>query len=293
MEHVVRLGTEIYHDSIYQRLMEMEQVGELSLRIQDSQQGKRWLIECSFHIPEQSEDQDLITKIYSYYLANAVADTIITQFEQNYMRRAWRSKVKGKKVKGLRVDDKEVLSKAIKNLAEGMTQKKYQSNRKTRLVASILTSLEEGKIFDIEGFLRFRAREYLGDLDRAISIALDDYLLEREYLEFIGLLKRYVDTQDSNIDTLHIRFNTQGEFSLLNEEGNEITQQYLEGSNLKEGTGELMPEDLLISSLIQMAPRHLVLHIRFEGYRNTLQTIQNVFSGRVSYCTGCQLCSTT
>lgn len=296
MEHVVRLGTRDYHDNICQRLSELGQAGELSMHIQDLQLGKRWLIECRLNIPERMENQELITKLYAYYLANAVADTIIAQFEQKYMQRIWRNKVKesktkGSKIKWPQINDQEALNKALAKLAEGMTQKRYQNNRKTRLVALILASLNEEKIFDIEGFLQFRAREYLEELDQAVSLALDDYLIEREYVEFIQLLKRYVDTQISQIDTLHIGFNSLGKFSLYNEEGKEITQQILEEASVKEDTGDLLLEDLLISSLIQVAPRQIVLHICCDNDQNTLQTIRSVFAERVSYCTGCKLCS--
>ena len=56
--------------------------------------------------------------------------------------------------------------------------------------------------------------------------------------------------------------------------------------------GEINYDDLLVSSLITLAPRKVVIH-SIGHFRNKelMETIKNVFYGRVIICQGCDVCS--
>ncbi|MHB1654431.1 MAG: sporulation protein YtxC [Desulfitobacteriaceae bacterium] len=288
VEHSVQLGTQNYHDSIYRQLLELQKQEELPVHIEEIQQGKHWLIECKFELPcgDVSEEQGMITKIHRYYLANALAETILGPWERDYVSRLLHGKYRLKKA-----ECQTVLPKALQYLNDQKGLPDYRVQRKTRLVTQILSSLESNSLFDIEGFLGFRAQEYKADLDKAVSGAVDEYVLEREYLEFIQLLKHFLDTQPPHIDTLHVGICSQGKFHLYNDQGEKVTGIYLDGMTVEEGVQDFSYEDLLVSALIAASPRKVVLHIRYPGYRDTLQTIRHVFEEKVKDCPGCSLCN--
>lgn len=287
MEHSVQLGTQYYREGICQRLRELSEQETIPFRINEVRQGKRWLIECQFDVPAQevADDQRVIMKIQQYYLANVLAETILTHWEQDHIRKLLRSKYK---LKGN--ECKEVLAKVIEVLNEKSNSKAYKVHRKTRLVTQILCCLETNPQFDIEGFLSFRAHEYKEEIAKATAFAVDDYILQKEYFEFIQLLKHFVDSQTPRLHTLHVGITAQGKFHLYNDQGEKVTQQFLEDCSIDESGTEFSYEDMLISALIAVAPQQIVLHIRYNGYKDTLQTIRQVFENRVSYCSGCSLC---
>ncbi|MFZ3372603.1 MAG: putative sporulation protein YtxC [Desulfitobacteriaceae bacterium] len=289
MENSVQLGTQNYKDSISARLRELREQEALPFQIQEIQQGKYWLIQCDFQgsADEVSEGTQTVSKIQRYYLANVLTETILLNWEKDYVRQSLGRNYNLKKEECL-----EVLPKALQYLNGelGRGSKSYREHRKASLLTQILVCLENNSFFDVEGFLRFRARAYRLEVDKALSYTVDEYMLQKEYLEFIELLKHFLDTQIPRIDTLHVGISSKGKFHLFNDQGEKVTGQFLENYTLDGDGSEFSYEDLLISSLIAVAPRQVVLHICFDGYRDTLETVRKVFKDRVSYCSGCAIC---
>ena len=287
MEHSVQLGTQKYREAICKCLRKLREQEQLPLEIVEQRQGRRWLIECKFDdpSPEATEDEGIVQKIHRYYLANALAETILLHWEKEHVRQIIK-----KKHRFTKDNWQMVINKALDYLNIGLGQVRgYQVNRKTSLVAQILSCLDQSDVFDIEGFLHFRAQEYKSDVTKAVEYAINEYVVEKEYLEFIQLLRHFVDSQKPRLEILHVGMTSQGRFHLYNNEGVKVTHQFLEDYQL-DNVQELGYEDLLVSALIAVAPRQVTLHIRYEGYKDTLRTIRSVFGERVKDCQGCSLC---
>ncbi|EGW37326.1 putative sporulation protein YtxC [Desulfosporosinus sp. OT] len=287
MEHSVQLGTQKYRESICECLRELCEQEQLPLQIFEQRQGKRWLIQCNFDdpSPEATENESITQRIHRYYLANALAETILLHWEKEHVQQLIQKK------HHLTEDNwKMVINKALEYLNKGLGQVQgYRVNRKTSLVTQILSCLEQSTIFDIEGFLSFRAQEYKSDVGKAVEFAINEYIIEKEYLEFIQLLRHFVDSQKPRLEILHVGMTPKGKFHLYNNEGVKVTHQFLEDYQL-DNVQELGYEDLLVSALIAVAPRQVTLHIRYDGYKDTLRTIRSVFGERVQDCQGCSLC---
>jgi putative sporulation protein YtxC len=290
VENSVLLGTRSYKDSISAHLRELRDKAALPFQIQEIQQGKHWLIICDFQISValEPEEKRTISKIQHYYLANALTETILLNWEKDYVRRSLGRKYKLKQDECL-----ALLPKVLEYLSgdSGYSSKAYREQRKASLLTQILSCLENNSIFDVEGFLQFRAQDYKQEVDKALAYTVDEHILQKEYLEFIELLKHFLNTQTPRIDTLHVGISSEGKFNLFNDQGEKVTGQFLDNYAITdEGDVELSYEDLLISSLIAVAPRQVVLHICYDGYRDNLQTLRKVFKERISYCSGCALC---
>jgi len=287
VEHSVQLGTQYYRESICECLRELRDQEKLPLQIVELRQGKRWLIQCKFHDTpiEATEDETIVEKIHRYYLANALAETILRHWEKEHVLRIIQKK------EHLMEDNWQIVTnKALHFLNKGLGQVRgYSVNRKTSLVTQILSCLDHSAVFDIEGFLQFRAQEYKSEVNKAVEYALDEYVVDKEYMEFILLLKHFVDSQKPQLECLHVGMTPEGKFHLYNDKGVEVTHQFLEDYQL-DNVHELGYEDLLVSALISVAPHQITLHIRYEGFKDTLKTIRSVFGDRVHDCKGCSLC---
>lgn len=287
MEHSVQLSTQDYRESICECLRDLREQEHLPLQIVELRQGKRWLIQCKFQdlSLEATNDEDMVQKIHCYYLANALAETILLYWEKEHVR-----KIIQKKHHLVEENWEMVIKKALEYLNQGLGQGQgYSVNRKTSLVSQILSCLDHSAVFDIEGFLRFRAHEYKSEVNKAVEYAFEEYVIEKEYLDFIQLLKQFVDSQKPRLEWLHVGMTPQGKFHLYNNEGVKVTHQFLEDYQL-DNVNELGYEDLLVSALIAVAPHQITLHIRYDGYKDTLKTIRSVFGDRVHDCPGCSLC---
>lgn len=288
-QHSVQVGTQYYRESIYERLRQLQEQEKLPVVLHEYQHGKRWLIDCEFQLEalEDVEDQETTKKIHSYYLANAIAETILQHWEKDHIRWLLKSKYKMKREEAV-----QVFEKALQYINEESRRwKDYRIHRKASLVNQIVKCLDSQPLFDMEGFLRFRAKDYKEEINKAVNYVVNEHVIETEYVEFINLLKRFVDSQKPRIHTLHVGITKQGKFNLYNEEGKKITKKYMDDLTFMDTSQDLTYEDLLVSALIAVAPRKIVLHIRYDGFKDTLQTICKVFEGRVSYCeSNCSIC---
>jgi putative sporulation protein YtxC len=158
----------------------------------------------------------------------------------------------------------------------------------------ILEYIIENTDIVLEGFLRFRLKELNADLEDIVDRVVEEYLIEREYDEFIKLLKYFVEIQESRIEIVNIVIEDNGTYCMYDSSYNEITDELIQDIAGEVLTGEVSYDDLLVSSLITLAPRYIVIH-NLSNVRNKeiIDTIRNVFADRVRICTGCDLCIKT
>ncbi|WP_195999347.1 putative sporulation protein YtxC [Clostridium sp. 1001271B_151109_B4] len=162
------------------------------------------------------------------------------------------------------------------------------------IIEKIKTCLEENEEINIKGFITFRMKELREDIEEIIDKVVEEYMVEKEYKEFVKLLKYFVDIQESKIEKINIYIHQGGGYELKDGYGNDIFNEFMkELSECKIDT-EAKIEDIIISGLITNAPKQVIIHHK-ENCLNAefIETIVNVFGDRVFYCTGCTNCETS
>jgi len=149
---------------------------------------------------------------------------------------------------------------------------------------------EESDQLILEGFVTFRLREIGSELEQVVDRVADDFLVEREYREFIRLLQYFVDSQTPRIDEVHILFGPDDTFELVDRHNNiisnECLREFVDGLTQVPVSGE----DLLISALITIAPERVVVHCPQGVTRSEVDLVCGVFGHRVLICAGCHRC---
>jgi putative sporulation protein YtxC len=142
----------------------------------------------------------------------------------------------------------------------------------------------------LEGFILFRLKDYRERLAEIVDKAVDEYMLDLEYKEFIRVLRYFVDVQEAQVEEVHVVIGDGDGFKLRDARGKIINNKYLE-TFVSKDPDEINYEDLLISALITIAPRNVMLHCANQARaQNIVTTIRNVFEGRVVLCEGCDIC---
>ena len=135
----------------------------------------------------------------------------------------------------------------------------------------------------LEGLVRFRLKEYYRELKLAVDLAVEEFMADQEYRDFILLLRSFVDIQTPLFERVHVIYKNDS-YLLLDGNGAELPAEYLE-----ESLPGMEPEDLLLSNLITLAPKSLVLHLPPE--KEIVETVKQVFQEQVTVCSGCDLCT--
>lgn len=164
--------------------------------------------------------------------------------------------------------------------------------RKSMIVTQLLEYLKTNTEFILEGFINFRLEEYLNQLDEIIEKAVDQFLVEREYKEFIKLLRYFVEIQEPKYKYVHIILNND-KYTILDDTKTEITDKCIRDFIKEMPDTNLNYDDLLVSSLITLAPQKVYMHFSDDSNnKKILETIKSIFINKVSVCSGCKLCKT-
>ena len=115
--------------------------------------------------------------------------------------------------------------------------------------------------------------------------------MEKEYNEFINLLKLYVDSKPPEISIVHLIY-TNGESILLNEykkiinyDDNIFDAKYLSDISFSSN-------DYCLNSLLSLLPSKIEIHL-VSGFEDEfINTLKLIFGNRIFICTGCKLCKT-
>lgn len=150
--------------------------------------------------------------------------------------------------------------------------------------------LSENKALVLNGFTNFRIKAYLDILDDIANEAVNSFIIEKEYLEFISLLKLYINSQSSNCDVVHIIYSSSE--SILLDENKEIimnSNDNLKAKYLSDIT--FSSNDYTLNSLLTLLPKNIYIHLIDSYVDEFIHTLQAVFENRVHICTDCNICS--
>ena len=142
----------------------------------------------------------------------------------------------------------------------------------------------------IEGIANFRLGEYLKILDNIVDLAVNKYIIEKEYKEFIQLLRIYVNSAEPKIEVLHLIY-TNGESILLDKERNIIPMDR-DMSNIKYLSDiTFSSNDIALNTLLSMLPKQIEIHI-IDKEDEFINTLKLIFENRIHICNDCNLCRT-
>lgn len=167
----------------------------------------------------------------------------------------------------------------------------YYLNRKNNVIDKITNCIEENNEINVSGFLTFRTKELKVDLECIVDKVVEEYMVEKEYDEFIKLLRYFVEVQESKIDEVNIIIQKNGDYYLRDIEGNDLMgNMIMELPGVKLDSKENQ-EELIISTMISSAPKKIIIHcVEHCINKELLQTISKVFVNRVFYCDNCISC---
>ena len=164
------------------------------------------------------------------------------------------------------------------------------NNRKAEICNAIYDYISENKYMILDGFINFRLNSYLKILDEVADYNVNQYVIEKEYTEFINLLQMYISSKIPETDLIHLIY-INGESILLDENKNTINikNNILDTKYLSDIS--FSSNDYALNTLLTLLPKKIELHL--IGYKDEfIDTLQLIFEKRLSICTDCNICKT-
>jgi putative sporulation protein YtxC len=164
------------------------------------------------------------------------------------------------------------------------------SRRTTKIRAQLSGFILENKHLNLGGFIRFRLHDYWEEMREVAEFAVDEFMLERQYKEFISLLKYFVYVQEAKIPVVHLIHKGGHEFTILNELLQPVDLSKVDSAvTLGLLEKDINFEDMIVSTLITVSPANIYIHTR-EPELPVIKTIGQIFENRTEVCSQCRVC---
>ncbi|HZJ77014.1 MAG TPA: putative sporulation protein YtxC [Oscillospiraceae bacterium] len=161
---------------------------------------------------------------------------------------------------------------------------------KLGILQQLTDYLKDNTEINLSGFILFRLQDCLLDLNKIIETAVEDFLIDKEYNEFIKLLKYFVDVQESKFEIVHVVFDRETGFKIYDQHNELLNNDYIENVAVELSENDIDQDDLLISALITIAPERIIIH-KSPKDTDVIRTLQEIFSEKIHFCDGCEWCN--
>lgn len=150
--------------------------------------------------------------------------------------------------------------------------------------------LKSNKSIILKGFINFRIKEYIKILESIVDEAVNTFVIEKEYLEFVSLLKLYINSQSTKCDTVHLIYNNETSI-LLDEDKNIIntTEEVFKAKYLSDIT--FSSNDYALNTLLSLLPKKIHIHLINNYIDEFIHTLTLIFENRIEICTDCNICN--
>lgn len=135
----------------------------------------------------------------------------------------------------------------------------------------------------LNSFLLFKNKNYFKYLSDSIDIAVNKFIIEREYLEFISLLRVYINTHSSGIDVVQLYYNSSA--STLFDENNNIIDVKSDSFDMKYLSDiSFSSNDYILNALLTLIPQKIIIHTSDRFIDEFINTLSLIFENRITIC---------
>ncbi len=162
--------------------------------------------------------------------------------------------------------------------------------RKECILNNVFEYIMEHNSMILSGFVNFRLQNYMKSIDSAVDIAVNKFILEKEYKEFIELLKLYIKSKEPNISSIHLIYMNEDSI-LLDENKNilAISQDVFNAKYLSDIS--FSSNDYILNTLLDLIPKEINIHLIQED-DEFIKTLKLIFENRIHICNDCDICKT-
>jgi len=153
--------------------------------------------------------------------------------------------------------------------------------------------IETSKTINLNGFIKFRLKFVALYASQIVEKCIDNYLMKKEYLDFISVIRYISDVEEKDHDVVNIMYNNHklqiydSHMKKLNYIGTTEISQELDGKILEY-------DELIINILLNISPKKIILHTNVEKgdveAENTIEIVKRIFESKVEICKGCKFC---
>ena len=121
-------------------------------------------------------------------------------------------------------------------------------------------------------------------------MAVDKFVIQREYNEFIDLLRAYIASGENKSEIIHLIY--YDEESILLDENKHLintSSEIFDGKYLSDIS--FSSNDYALNALLNLIPKKLYIHLVDNNSDEFVNTLKQIFEDRVVICYKCSICN--
>ncbi len=177
----------------------------------------------------------------------------------------------------------------ILDICNSMLNDEESHHKKDLIFLSVFDYIKNNDFMNLKGFIQFRLKDYLEILDYLVDLAVNNFIINREYLRFIDLLQDYITSSDSKLDVAHLIY--LGTESVLLDDSNNlipIDEHIFDAKYLSDIS--FSTNDYVLNTLLNLLPKKLYIHI-LDKEDEFIYTLEKIFKDRIVICFDCDMCN--
>lgn len=218
-------------------------------------------------------------------LAKILSFTIIDLYEENIIKNL----IKSEYFYFDSLERQQIANTTYEDLYEA-EESVYKPEKRFELIYQTLYNyLNSNHSIVLKGFITFRLKAYFEAILEQIDKSVSKFIVEKEYAEFISLLKIYVNSEKTTCKEVHLIYYNFKPI-LLDENKNiiKIEDDLLNIKYLSDIT--FSSNDYTLNTLLNLVPKKIHIHLVDENIDEFINTIKLIFEERVDFCNDCEIC---
>lgn len=141
----------------------------------------------------------------------------------------------------------------------------------------------------LTGFINFKLTDYIDLLSKIVDDAVNSFIIEKEYMEFISLLKLYINSQKNETELIHLIYAKN--FSILLDKNKNIidtSDNIFKAKFLSDIT--FSNNDYILNTILNLLPKKIYIHLINNYMDEFVNTLKLIFENRAEICTDCNIC---
>ena len=221
--------------------------------------------------------------VFIYKLSEIITNCIMKFYEKNIVKRVINSDYFYFDVR-----EKKVINNNCYELLNDEQSNDFLK-RKEKILSCLIEYISEHKFFILDGFVNFRLFEYNSLIEECVDCAVNKFIIDKEYKEFIELLRGYINSQKTRSETIHVIYSNSE--PILMEKQNILVyeNQFEHPKYLSDIT--FSSKDYCLNALLNLLPKKIIVHLLVDE-DEFIETLRLIFQNRLMICKECNICKT-
>ena len=220
---------------------------------------------------------------FLFSISNILSNLVIDEFDENIIKKY----IFHNHFYFYKLEHEQILNLCFELISSNT---EYFNKKYNILFNSFYDYISKHKSILLSGFINFRLKDYYNIIEEIVDEAVNHFVVEREYTEFISLLKLYISSEPTNSKLVHLIY--LDNYSLLLDENKNII-------NINDDTFKtkylsdisFSSNDYILNTLLTLLPNKIYIHLVSTNADEFIDTLQLIFEKRVHLCSDCNLCN--